>query len=171
MRNRIALSLALGAALALPASAFADAVAVATTKPVNEVPSVITDATGTFTATVSATSIKYKYTISGLTGKTLFAHIHVGQQFTNGGVAVFLCNSSGAGPTAQDCPQGSGTITGTLTAADVIGPSGQGVSAQDFQGLLDAIAEGAAYVNIHTDVFPGGESRGQIVQIGKVAAQ
>lgn len=171
MQHRIALSLALLAALALPGSAFAgSAVAAAALRGANEVPSIVSDASGRFTATVTASEIKYKLTFSGLTGSTLFAHIHVGEKHTNGGVSVFLCNNTPTGPAPQPCPHGEGTIAGTITSADVIGPAGQGVDPAEFQALLDAIAEGATYANVHTSQFPTGEIRGQLLQIGKVAA-
>lgn len=169
MRNRLALSLALLAALALPGSALAgNAIATALLSGTNEVPSIITGASGRFTATISATEIKYKFTFSGLTGDSLFAHIHVGERHTNGGVTVFLCNNTPTGPAPQPCPHGAGTITGTITSADVIGPAGQGVDAAEFAAVLQAIADGATYANIHTTIFPTGEIRGQLLQLGRV---
>ena len=169
MRNKLALSLALAAGLWLPGAAFADAIAAAAMNAGNEIPAIISDAQARFTATVQADSIKYRLMFRGLTGDTLFAHIHVGQFFANGGVAVFLCNNTPAGPQPQACPTpGAGTITGTITAADVIGPAGQGVDPGEFAALLQAIAQGEAYVNIHSSAFPGGEARGQIIQIGVV---
>jgi hypothetical protein len=171
MPNRLALSLALLAGFALPGSAFAGtAVAVADLRGTNEVPSIITGASGKFAATVTDTAIKYKFTFSGLTGDSLFAHIHVGERHTNGGVTVFLCNNTQTGPMPNLCPHGSGTIEGTITSADVIGPAGQGVDAAEFTALLDAIKAGATYANIHTSVFPTGEIRGQLLQIGKVSS-
>ncbi|HTO55580.1 MAG TPA: CHRD domain-containing protein [Myxococcota bacterium] len=169
--HRLLLSLAIAAGLSLPGAAFAiDAVATAQMKAENEVPSVISNAVAKFTAIVQDDQIKYRLQFANLTGNTLFAHIHVGQFFANGAVSVFLCNNTATGPVPQSCPTGSGTITGTITAADVIGPSGQGVDPQEFAALLKAIADGVAYVNIHTDVFTGGECRGQLVQIGQVQA-
>ncbi len=171
MQHRISVSLALLAALALPVRAFAGAaVAAAALNGANEVPSVVTGASGKFTATITATEIKYKLSFSGLTGTTFVAHIHVGERHTLGGVSVFLCNNTPAGPAPQPCPHGSGTITGTITSADVIGPAGQGVDPAEFTALLDAIGDGATYVNIHTSAFATGEIRGQLLQIGKVAS-
>jgi hypothetical protein len=171
MQHRLTVSLALLAALALPGRAFAGAaVAAAALSGSNEVPSVVTGASGKFTATISANEIKYKLTLSGLTGSTLVAHIHVGERHTLGGVSVFLCNNTPAGPAPQPCPHGSGTLTGTITSADVIGPAGQGVDPAEFAALLDAIGDGATYANVHTSAFTGGEIRGQLRQIGKVAS-
>jgi len=171
MRIRIGLWAAL-AVLVVPAFAVSaiivipKAVALAKLRGVNEVPSVITDASGDFTAKIFADHVDFKLSFSGLTGDTLFAHIHVGQQHTLGGVSVFLCTNVAGTPPVQPCPHGSGTITGTFSAADVIGPTGQGVDAQEFAALLTAIAEGATYTNVHTTAFPTGEIRGQNVQIG-----
>jgi CHRD domain-containing protein len=169
MRNKLALSLALAAGLWLPGAAFAtNAIAIAQGKAQNEVPAIISDSTCRFTATLAADSIQYRFQFNNLDGHTLFAHIHVGQFFVNGGVAAFLCNNTTMGPVPQSCPDTSGTITGTITAADVVGPSGQGVDPGEFADVLKAIAEGNSYVNIHTDKFTGGECRGQILQIGVV---
>jgi hypothetical protein len=169
MQNRLVVSLAFLAAFALAGRALAGtAVAIADMKGTNEVPSIITGASGKFTATITANQIKYKFSFSGLTGDSLFAHIHVGERHTNGEVTVFLCNNTATGPAPQPCPHGSGTIAGTITSADVIGPAGQGVDAAEFAAVLAAIQAGATYANIHTSVFPTGEIRGQLLQIGRV---
>jgi hypothetical protein len=90
------------------------------------------------------------------------AHIHFGQRWQNGGISVFLCSNLGNGPAGtQPCPQ-AGTITGTIVAANVIGPAGQGIAAGEFTEFLDALDAGATYANIHTVRFPGGEIRAQI---------
>jgi CHRD domain len=59
------------------------------------------------------------------------------------------------------CPP-SGTITGTITEADVIAVPAQGVMVGDLPGIIRAIRNGAAYVNVHTTSFPTGEIRGQL---------
>jgi hypothetical protein len=56
----------------------------------------------------------------------------------------------------------SGTVSGTFTAASVIGPTGQNVGAGDFDALVDALRANAAYANVHTTAFTAGEIRGQI---------
>jgi hypothetical protein len=53
-------------------------------------------------------------------------------------------------------------VTGTVTAADVVGPTGQGVSPGEFEEILDAMRAGVTYANVHTTKIPGGEIRGQI---------
>ena len=91
------------------------------------------------------------------------SHIHFGQRSVNGGISVFLCSNLGNGPAGtQACPPGPATIGGTLQAANVIGPAGQGITAGQFDKLLEALREGVAYVNVHSAAYPGGEARGQI---------
>lgn len=132
----------------------------------SEVPSVATAATGKFSANFDDTnsSIQYRLAYSGLEGDVRQAHIHFGQRKVNGGIMVFLCQTSfNPDPTglAPTCLQ-SGVVTGTLTAANVIGPSGQGVDAGEFAELVAAIKAGAAYANVHSTKFPGGEVRAQL---------
>jgi hypothetical protein len=90
------------------------------------------------------------------------AHIHFGQPGVNGGVIVWLCT---AGPTAPAgtpaCPQ-SGTVTGTLTPSSVVGPSGQGITAGEWNEFLAAVRKGLTYANVHSTIFPAGEIRGQL---------
>ena len=88
----------------------------------------------------------------------LFAHIHFGRPATNGGVIAFLCG----GGDKPVCPA-SGAVHGTIDAADVIGPAEQGIAPGEFQELVRAIRRNAAYVNVHTDDFPTGEVRGNII--------
>ncbi len=135
-------------------------------EPFQEVPSISSVAGGEFRARISGdgTSIEYEETYDGLEGTVTQSHIHVGQMGANGGISVFLCQTAtnpdptGSAPT---CPQ-SGTVTGTLTAANIIGPGGQGIAAGEFAELVDAIRGGVAYANVHSTKFPGGEIRGQI---------
>lgn len=91
------------------------------------------------------------------------AHIHLGRRGVNGGIMVFLCSNLGNGPAGTPaCPTPAGTVTGTLTAASVVGPAAQGIVAGEFAEVINAIRNGAAYVNIHTQAFPSGEIRDQV---------
>ncbi len=125
-----------------------------------EVPTLSVAGRGTFSAEVAddGAALSYTLTYSGLTGDALFAHIHLGRRATAGGVSAFLCGGGGKDP----CPGAGGTVTGVITADDVVGPEEQGISAGEFQELLTAMRVGATYVNVHTDAFPSGEIRGQI---------
>jgi hypothetical protein len=130
----------------------------------NEVPANSTLAKGEFKATINGEdSISFELTYSDLTADALFAHIHLGQKNVNGGVMIFFCdNRLQPQPGAAKCPLRGGTVTGTVTAADVIGPAGQGVSAGEFAKVLQAIRAGVTYANVHSSKFPGGEIRGQV---------
>ena len=130
-----------------------------------EVASVSTVASGTFKAELSGdgTSLSYELKYSGLEGNVTQAHIHLGQFAANGGISAFLCsNLPNPPPDTQACPASPATITGTITAANVIGPSGQGIAAMEFAELAQAMRAGVTYANVHSDKFPGGEIRAQL---------
>lgn len=99
-------------------------------------------ARGTFTATVTqsgtTTRIGWQLAFSGLTGKAIAAHIHIGPRGKAGPVAVALC-----GPCR----------------------SGMRRSAELPLAVVTALEAGRAYVNIHTPGNPGGEVRGQIAPV------
>ncbi len=125
-----------------------------------QVPSILTDGTGTFRAKISedSTSISYTLTYSGLSSSVTAAHIHFAQPGVNGGVIAFLCGGGGK----PACPPSGGTVTGIITAADILAVSGQGITAGDFAGAVRAIESGNTYVNVHSTIYPMGEIRGQI---------
>ena len=132
-----------------------------------EVPVVMTSGHGTFDATISKdeTSISYELTYEDMQSTVTQAHIHLGQPNVNGGIVVWLCGNPSATITppagTQTCPP-SGTITGTILAANVNGPPAQGVTSGEIGQLIEAIRDGNTYVNVHTVVSPGGEIRSQI---------
>lgn len=123
-------------------------------------------ATGSFEATIDdqAGEIDYTISYSGLEGDIRQSHIHFGQRSVNAGISAWLCETTAnPSPSASTptCPQ-SGTVTGTITALEVIGPAGQGIAAGEFDELVAALRAGRAYANVHSSLFPGGEIRGQI---------
>lgn len=142
--------------------------------PTNEVPALSSAASGRFSADIDEANltISYELTYESLEGTVQQAHIHVGQPNVNGGVSVFLCGSTGfappAGfPTPPACPSPSGTVSGVLSAANIIGPNGQGIAptsatTNEFAELVKAIRDGITYANVHSTKFPGGEIRGQL---------
>lgn len=159
----LALSLPIAAALALGASpALAAGQVKAHLEGFQEVPSISTGAQGDFVARIGQGTIEYTLSYGGLEGNVLQAHIHFGQAGVNGGVSAFLCTNVGGPPGTPPCPASPAVVTGTIVAADVIGPGSQGISAGEIDELLDAIDAGATYVNVHTDLFPTGEIRGQV---------
>jgi hypothetical protein len=140
---------------------------------VNETPSISTDATATLRLTIHRSgdmaTIDYTLTYSVLRGPVTQAHIHFAQSKVAGGVMVFLCTTAAitAPPSTPTCPSPSGTVSGTLHAADVVGPDAQGIAPGQMGRVVNAIREGAAYGNVHSTVFPGGEIRGQLGQFGR----
>ena len=110
-------------------------------------------------------TLTYTLTYSGLTNVTQ-AHIHFGKEHVAGGVMVFFCTNLGNGPAGTPaCPDdtaGEVTVTGTVTATGVVGPTAQNISVGDFAGVVAALESDTVYGNIHTKQFPAGEIRGQV---------
>ncbi len=129
-----------------------------------EVPSISTAGRGSFEARIGSSAIEYTLRYQGLEGgNVLFSHIHLGERHTNGGVIVFLCGGGGK-PACPNAP--TGTVEGTITEANIVGPANQGIAgggaAGTFAELVRAIRARAAYVNVHTAQYPSGELRGQV---------
>jgi CHRD domain len=131
-----------------------------------EVPALSTPGNGTFNATINeeGTEMTYELTYANAEGNVTQAHLHFAQKGVNGGIMVFLCTNLGNGPPGtQPCPLDSGTITGTIQAGDVVnGAAAQGVAPGELFSVLRGIRGGVVYVNVHSDVFPGGVMRGQL---------
>ena len=125
-----------------------------------ETPSILSQARGRFRAVVSddGSSIDYTLTYEGFLTPVAVAHIHIGQKGVAGNVTIFLCGGGGR-PT---CPSPGGTVTGTITAADVGAIATQELAARDLPKVLRAMRAGLTYVNVHTMAHGGGEIRGQI---------
>ena len=133
----------------------------ATLSGLQETPANSTTGTGEFRAQLDAagSTLSYELEYSGLEGtSTSAAHVHLGQRGVSGGISFFLCGGGGK----PACPATEGTVTGTVTAADVIGPSGQGIDPGEFTEIISAMQSGTAYANVHTNKHPSGEIRGQI---------
>ncbi|WP_207207043.1 CHRD domain-containing protein [Agromyces binzhouensis] len=117
-----------------------------------------------FMLSADGTELDYRLIVANL-DNPVASHIHLAPAGQNGQVVAFLF-----GPAAPGGGRTSGVIaTGTITAADLIGPLA-GASLAD---LVDAIESGGAYVNVHTNDgvapvtgepgdIPSGEIRGQI---------
>ena len=131
-----------------------------------EVPSVSTVASGEFEGQISRheDAIDYELTFSGLQGTVTQSHIHFGQRSVIGSIVIWLCGTTtNPGPSGtQTCPQ-SGTIHGTITAANVVASStNQQIAAGELGEVIAAIRAGFAYANVHTNISPNGEIRGQL---------
>jgi len=117
--------------------------------------------TGVFVGVIDSdeTVINYQLFYTDLQGATvLFAHIHFGKPGESGGVVAFLCGGGGK----PACPAAGTPITGTIVAANVQALAGQNLAAGDMAAFVRAIRSGFTYANVHTNIFPGGELRGQI---------
>ena len=137
-----------------------------------EVPAHDTEAWGNavFNVAPDGESVHYNLVANHI-DNAFMGHIHMGQPGSNGPIVVWLFPSTAVGVTD---PLGSGPHNGnlqngTFTAADLTGP----LAGHDLDDLIELLATGGAYVNVHTNDgvaptntgpgdFPGGEIRGQI---------
>lgn len=163
--GRLPLPLALVAvAAALPLSAAADDNKFkAEITGYQEIPTLSTPAHGRFKARYDKATATLTYELSYDDIDPTQAHIHLGARAFSGGISIFLCTNLGNGSAGTPlCPPGPATVTGTRQAADVVGPTAQGIAAGELDEVIEAMREGATYVNLHTVAFPGGEARGQV---------
>ena len=111
-------------------------------------------------------SIDYKLMATNIEN-VVQAHIHLGRAGANGNIVVFLYGLVPAGGGRQN-----GVLaTGTIRAGNLIND----LAGQPLSALVDAMRNGNAYVNVHTNDgvaptntgpgdFPGGEIRAQIIE-------
>jgi CHRD domain len=125
-----------------------------------EVPAISTRGHGSLELDITSGGIQYRLEYSEVSSDVLFAHIHFGRWATNGGVSAFLCGGGGT----PACPARSGVVRGTIAASDVVGPIEQGIDEGELRELLRAMFARATYANVHTELFPTGEIRGQIAR-------
>ena len=117
-------------------------------------PGVITGATGTAEVFVNLATNEVTYTVrvvnlpSGATG----GHFHVGGVTAAGPVVVDLAPPA---TISNDF-----TLSGTATAASLRARPEQGI--RDWEDFIQSLIGGQVYVNIHSAVNPGGETRGQL---------
>ena len=140
---------------------------------------VSTTGNGTFKATINReeTEISYELTFSELEGDVRQAHIHIGLPQNAGGIVLWLCDSDlNPSPSASTpaCNVNdpldlrNGSVSGTLTEADVQNAAANGIAGPtattpgEFAELVALIRAGKTYVNVHTAKFPPGEIRSQI---------
>ena len=125
----------------------------------DQVPPSQTAGTGTVTATYdSATKrLAWNGSFSGLSGPPTAAHIHgPAPAGTNARLVVWISENVG------QCSQGE-CRSKSDTRAEVLASSFQGATMLTDAQAADLMA-GLYYVNIHTDAYPRGEIRGQLVK-------
>ncbi len=132
-----------------------------------EVPPIVTAATGTGTVIINAAQDQISFTLD-VTGPfssdITQAHIHNGAAGVNGAISIWLCTDLGNAPASIPAvPLCSDflpnlQLTGTRAAAD-LDPGG---IYGTFASLVAALIAGNTYMNVHTVTNLGGEIRGQI---------
>src|SRR5260221_1164741 len=127
-----------------------------------EAPPVASQATGSFVGTLSAdgTTLTYTLTYNNLNAQVLFSHIHFGFTKEVGGIMVFLCGPAAGAPGGPPagfpnppaCPDTtSGTVTGSVTAANVVGPNAHGLTSRTALAPgRHSVREGARCVKGHS---------------------
>jgi CHRD domain. len=125
----------------------------------SEVPPINSSGTGNFEMTIRPGEINFSLSFADLSSPLSVAHLHFAPSKVAGGVMIFLCG----GGNQPACPATtSGNITGTIVAANVTGPTGQGITPGDLDSALEAVRDGLSYANMHTTMFTGGEIRGNV---------
>jgi hypothetical protein len=123
-----------------------------------EVPPNVSAAQGqvTFQVAADGLSIRFRLNIANIRDVTM-AHIHNAPFGANGPVVAWLYPA--APPPQLIEGRTDGVLSaGVITAANLTGS----LAGQPLQALIDLIAAGNTYVNVHTSAFPPGEVRGQI---------
>ncbi|MDR8391219.1 CHRD domain-containing protein [Aliifodinibius sp. S!AR15-10] len=110
----------------------------------NEVPSVETSASGTFTATLVGDSIHVQGKFSGLSSDYVASHIHKAVEGENGGPIITLEPTVGA-----DKLSGSWDASYLLDSAQIT-----------------ALKSDSLYINVHSAEHKSGELRGQLTPSG-----
>jgi hypothetical protein len=130
-----------------------------------------TKASGSFSAQLNSAGdiIDYVLGYRYLEGNVTQGHIHFGQPSTVGGIVVWLCQTAAspapklvADPKLTPICPAEGFVTGTITREKVLAQTAQGIDAGEFDELVRALRNEAAYVNVHSSLHGPGEVRGQI---------
>ena len=117
-----------------------------------EIPPVQTNATGIAIYENLKDIIEYKINVTNINDVTS-VHIHQGNQLENGPILVTLVKN--------DLP---GTISGILVEGNITNDILEGpLQNKQLSNLEEIILNGTAYTNIHTELNPSGEIRGQII--------
>lgn len=102
--------------------------------------------------------------VTNLTGSFQAAHFHCARAGQNGPVAFGL---EGPGPLTFDGER----LVGRLTNVDFSGGDCEpavGRPVNNIAALALAMRDGLIYVNVHTDMYPAGEARAQLLPAGEL---
>lgn len=110
-----------------------------------------------FQLSKDGTELSYKLIVADLENVRM-AHIHLALPGVNGGVVAWLY------PSAPPMVLIPGTTNGILAEGVIVASNLTGALAgKPLSDLIDKMKTGMAYANVHTNQFPGGEIRGQIM--------
>jgi hypothetical protein len=125
----------------------------------NEVPVAATLAKGFagFQVTADHSSVYYSIWLTDASTEVTAAHIHLGPPGEAGPVVVPLCGTT----TTPPCAGEGEIISGTFGAEALSGP----FASNTLEFLVDQMRQGNTYTNVHSTKFPGGEARGQNVDL------
>jgi len=117
-------------------------------------PEVVSDGAGfAFAVSRRGEQVALRIGFRGLTGTPSMVHLHNAASGANGPIVANLT------PVLAARSRG-GRVQTTLVASDVVGPLGQ--TTNPILSLINEMAAGRIYVNVHTAANPAGELRGQI---------
>jgi hypothetical protein len=161
MRRLLILAVLTIAALAVPSAAGAAQGRnfQATLTGAEEVPALSSAASGEaeFELNAQETTLRFTIQVEDITN-AFMGHIHQGPKGANGEVIVWLFPRAAnlVGPRFN----GEFGFSGTVTAADLVGKRPE--APKTIKALAALLRSGGAYANVHTNLHPGGEIRGQI---------
>jgi hypothetical protein len=123
----------------------------------NETPGVVTGAGGVATITLNTATqtVTYRVDVYNLPSGAVAAHFHASGPGVAGPIVVGF-----------NVPVGISNdfaISGTATPADLQPRQAQGIGS--WEDFIQALTLGQVYVNVHSQVNPGGEIRGQVVPV------
>jgi hypothetical protein len=123
----------------------------------NEVPGIPSGAGGTATVSLNTATqtVTYRVDVFNMPSGTTQAHFHAAGPGVAGPVVVNF--------TVVQNISNDFAITGTATASDLVPRPAQGIGSWD--DFVQALTLGQIYVNVHSQVNPGGEIRGQVLPV------
>jgi hypothetical protein len=102
---------------------------------------------------IVGTAIMFDLSVSNLSGPPTLAHVHMGGE---GETGLPILNVCGTGDGTPACPANNASLTGGTTAL---------VAGQTLDAVVAAMRTSGAYADVHTEMHPGGEIRGQVVGV------
>jgi len=103
-------------------------------------------------------TMRFMLSVRNLSGSATGAHIHApAAEGSNASVVITLCGAGPGTAVVATCDTTDGSL---VVSGDFNGSFLSGMTGAAFFAALD---DGLAYVNVHTALNPGGETRGQLI--------